>query len=205
MTALLFNPFDPAFRADPYPFYDVLRETEPVHVSPLGMVVLSRYEDVARTLPTPVITKKTPGEDEFVFEEPVAPAVVAVPAALPGPVALDVAGKEPLANNYPAAIVAVDRDAVVVELPVLVAKSRAGTAPFMLIASVFVGETKVGEVRQSFDPASLAEFGPTFAFLKVSAPVAAPKGEIKVVVSKAKADGTGATALFTQTTPYLLK
>ena len=45
-----FNPFDPAFRADPYPFYARLREPEPVHVSPLGFVVLTRYEDVARTL-----------------------------------------------------------------------------------------------------------------------------------------------------------
>jgi cytochrome P450 len=46
----LFNPFDPAFRADPYPSYAQLREREPVHVSPFGFVVLSRYEDVARTL-----------------------------------------------------------------------------------------------------------------------------------------------------------
>jgi cytochrome P450 len=45
-----FNPFDPAFRADPYPFYARLREVEPVHVSPLGFVVLTRYDDVARTL-----------------------------------------------------------------------------------------------------------------------------------------------------------
>src|SRR4051812_17267636 len=45
-----FNPFDPAFRADPYPFYARLRELDPVHVSPLGFVVLTRYEDVVRTL-----------------------------------------------------------------------------------------------------------------------------------------------------------
>ena len=45
-----FNPFDPAFRADPYPFYARLREHEPVHVSPFGFVVLTRYDDVARTL-----------------------------------------------------------------------------------------------------------------------------------------------------------
>ena len=45
-----FNPFDPAFRADPYPFYDRLRELDPVHVSPLGFVVLTRYDDVVRTL-----------------------------------------------------------------------------------------------------------------------------------------------------------
>lgn len=48
--APLFNPFDPAFRADPYPFYDRLRELDPVHVTPLGFTVLTRYEDVARAL-----------------------------------------------------------------------------------------------------------------------------------------------------------
>lgn len=50
MTDLLFDPFDPAFRADPYPFYARLREDDPVHVSPLGFTVLTRYDDVARTL-----------------------------------------------------------------------------------------------------------------------------------------------------------
>ncbi|MFN8020233.1 MAG: cytochrome P450 [Acidimicrobiales bacterium] len=49
-TAPLFNPFDPAFRADPYPFYDALRTHDPVHVSPMGFTVLTRYEDVARAL-----------------------------------------------------------------------------------------------------------------------------------------------------------
>ena len=49
-TGPLFDPFDAAFRADPYPFYDRLRETEPVHVSEFGFTVLTRYDDVARTL-----------------------------------------------------------------------------------------------------------------------------------------------------------
>lgn len=47
---VLFNPFDPAFRAQPHPFYDRLRAEEPVHVSPFGMVVLSRYDDVLTVL-----------------------------------------------------------------------------------------------------------------------------------------------------------
>jgi cytochrome P450 len=50
MSELLFNPFDPAFRANPYPFYDRLRTEDPVHVSPLGFTVLTRYDDVARAL-----------------------------------------------------------------------------------------------------------------------------------------------------------
>jgi cytochrome P450 len=47
---LLFNPFDPAFRANPYPFYDILREKAPVYMSPLETIVLSRYDDIAVTL-----------------------------------------------------------------------------------------------------------------------------------------------------------
>lgn len=47
---LLFNPFDPAFRANPYPFYDRLRAGAPVYRSPFGFTVLSRYDDVARAL-----------------------------------------------------------------------------------------------------------------------------------------------------------
>ena len=50
MTEPVYNPFDPAFRANPYPFYAALREHEPVQVSPLGFVILTRYDDVARTL-----------------------------------------------------------------------------------------------------------------------------------------------------------
>ena len=50
MTTPVFNPFDPAFRANPYPYYDALRLNEPVHTTAFGMVVLTRYEDVSATL-----------------------------------------------------------------------------------------------------------------------------------------------------------
>ncbi len=50
MNKAVFNPFDPAFRADPYPFYEALREHDPVHHTPLGTIVLTRYEDIGWTL-----------------------------------------------------------------------------------------------------------------------------------------------------------
>lgn len=50
VNEILFNPFDPKFRADPYPFYDRLREQDPVHISNTGMVVLTRYSDVVNVL-----------------------------------------------------------------------------------------------------------------------------------------------------------
>jgi cytochrome P450 len=67
-AAPTFNPFDPAFRADPYPFYARLRELDPAHVSPFGMVVLTRYEDIVRTLrgnefSRDVDAKATPTDD----------------------------------------------------------------------------------------------------------------------------------------------
>jgi cytochrome P450 len=50
MTELLFNPFDPEFRANPYPFYDRLREQAPAYWTPIDTVVLTRYDDVSHTL-----------------------------------------------------------------------------------------------------------------------------------------------------------
>jgi cytochrome P450 len=47
---LAFNPLDPAFIADPYPFYHRLRETAPVFKTPIGFWLLTRYEDVAFAL-----------------------------------------------------------------------------------------------------------------------------------------------------------
>src|SRR5947209_4797673 len=51
--ALIFNPFDPVTRADPYPVYRRLREEDPVHRSPLGIWILSRYADIEPRLRDP--------------------------------------------------------------------------------------------------------------------------------------------------------
>ena len=44
------NPFDPRVRADPYPVYLFMRTVEPVHRSPLGFWILTRYEDCRAVL-----------------------------------------------------------------------------------------------------------------------------------------------------------
>ena len=46
----MFNPTDPAFVRDPYPFYRALRSAAPVWKSPLGAWVLTRYDDIATLL-----------------------------------------------------------------------------------------------------------------------------------------------------------
>src|SRR2546429_4733472 len=50
---MLFNPFDPELRSDPYPAYRRLRELEPVHRSPLGFWALSRHAVVVTVQPDP--------------------------------------------------------------------------------------------------------------------------------------------------------
>jgi cytochrome P450 len=46
----LWDPSDPVFRADPYPFYDRLRSEAPAYRVPGGPLVVTRYDDVARVL-----------------------------------------------------------------------------------------------------------------------------------------------------------
>jgi cytochrome P450 len=50
MGEIQFNPMAPEFLADPYPTYHRLRAEDPVHWSPLGFWVLTRYDDVVAVL-----------------------------------------------------------------------------------------------------------------------------------------------------------
>lgn len=44
------NPFDPAFKDNPYPFLRRLREYDPVNETPIGLYRLTRYDDVIHML-----------------------------------------------------------------------------------------------------------------------------------------------------------
>jgi cytochrome P450 len=56
MEQPLFNPFDPDFAPNPYPHYARMRETDPVHESPIGVWLLFCYDDVLRVLRDPVMS-----------------------------------------------------------------------------------------------------------------------------------------------------
>ena len=49
-TRVEFNPFLPEFIENPFPVYHRLRSEDPVHESPMGFWVLTRYDDVAGML-----------------------------------------------------------------------------------------------------------------------------------------------------------
>jgi len=49
-TEPLFNPLSPEFIRDPYPHYERLRTTDPMHLTSLGMFVASRHAEVSLVL-----------------------------------------------------------------------------------------------------------------------------------------------------------
>jgi cytochrome P450 len=49
-TEPLFNPLSPDYIRDPYPFYERLRTTDPMHITPFGSYVASRHADVTSVL-----------------------------------------------------------------------------------------------------------------------------------------------------------
>jgi cytochrome P450 len=49
-TAPLFNPLAPEFIRNPYPYYERLRTTDPMHLTPFGMYVASRHAEVSLVL-----------------------------------------------------------------------------------------------------------------------------------------------------------
>ncbi|MBN2798702.1 MAG: hypothetical protein JXX28_06085 [Deltaproteobacteria bacterium] len=123
----------------------------------------------------------------------------------PVPLTLEVAGKTPFADNYPLTVVAVDRDAVVVEIPVMVARSRVEVAEGFAVKAVFyIGETAITQVEQRVEAQAAAEFGPTFVFLKAMVPVVERQGEVRVEVSKAPLSGAPPAPLFSQKASYSL-
>ena len=58
MNDVRFNPMDAEFIENPYPTYHRLRAADPVHHSPMGFWVLTRYEDVVATLRDPRFAKE---------------------------------------------------------------------------------------------------------------------------------------------------
>ena len=49
-TERLFNPLSPQFIRDPYPHYERLRRTDPMHLTPLGLFVASRHAEISLVL-----------------------------------------------------------------------------------------------------------------------------------------------------------
>jgi len=64
----MLNPFEPGFFDDPYAQYRLVREQDPVHLSPIGTWALFRYEDVHRVLRDPHLSVEERHATPLAFE-----------------------------------------------------------------------------------------------------------------------------------------
>jgi cytochrome P450 len=55
----------PEFREDPYQFFHLLREHEPVHRNPMGVYMLSRYTDASATVRDPALSNNERNSDLY--------------------------------------------------------------------------------------------------------------------------------------------
>jgi hypothetical protein len=117
------------------------------------------------------------------------------------------AGKAPLGDNYDATVVFSERDAVVVELPVLVARSPADFkgGDFWLVGEALQGGTVVAASRSWVSAGSLAQSGPTLAFVKMLVPVSSAAGDLEIRVSRLEEGQSTPTVLFSRSVSYQLR
>jgi len=97
----------------------------------------------------------------------------------------------PLSDAFDLTVVTRDIDAVVVELPVLVATSATShkDAEFWLIVEARIGEQKVGEQRTWISAQTVADLGPTVVWSKLHIPVVEESGEVRLTVSRMESEG----------------
>jgi hypothetical protein len=140
------------------------------------------------------------GDDIQIDLSPAKPAIPAAPT-----LDLDPGTALPLSGVRDPVVVAATSEAVVVEQPVYIARTRRDTeAGFLLVTTFSVGGTKEAEVRQVVQSQSLAATTATWAFPKATVPVTAPSGTVTVQVATAALDGTEVTPLFTKTVAWHL-
>src|SRR5450432_4085530 len=75
-TPLVFNPLSPDFIRDPYPFYERLRTSDPMHLTQLGAYLASRHADVGAILRDKrfgkdYVARTTRRYDPGIMDEPV--------------------------------------------------------------------------------------------------------------------------------------
>ena len=99
-------------------------------------------------------------------------------------------GVEPLGAHFPVRILGHEPDALLIELPMVVAQSPDSfEGPgFWLIVEFFIDAKKVGDHRLMVTKETLATMGPTHAWVKSMVPTPRPHGVLTIRVLKLNAE-----------------
>jgi hypothetical protein len=120
-------------------------------------------------------------------------------------ITLPTEGKLPLTDNYPIEIVAKDLDAIVVELPVLVALVRSDfESEFWVNVEVRVNGNRVGESRQLVTADSLSDLAASFIWIKAFVPVSEARGTVEFRVDREDPETGEVLPQFTASSNYEL-
>jgi len=119
---------------------------------------------------------------------------------------VDTIGKDILGDNWAPTVVIADKDAVVVEIPVLYARSRAefDGVGYWLVAEVSADGKKVAESRVYVTRDAIADKGPSIQFFRMFAPVPGASGMLEITVGKAPSGAAKSVPLFKRTVTYKL-
>jgi hypothetical protein len=119
---------------------------------------------------------------------------------------IDVTGKEILADNWAPTIAFTDTAAVVVDLPVLFARSKADFdgITYWLVVEVNADGKKVAESRVMVNSDAIAASGPSIQVFRLFTPVSGKSGMLEVRVGKAASWAAKPTALFVRSVNYKL-
>ncbi len=116
----------------------------------------------------------------------------------------EVAQMAPLGDHFQVRILAHEPDALLIELPILVAKSPSSfQGPnYWLVVEIFVGGKKVGDHRLMVSRQTLATMGPTHAWVKALVPTPKPQGELTIRVLRLDAGSSEIRPVFQRKLTY---
>lgn len=155
---------------------------------------LSDLDDLPEASTSDARAPQTERDDPFASPDP--SDLPDIPDALPQvhrPLGIPIGDRTPFGGGYTLGLVATEPDAVVAEIPVLIATQPGDLrGPVEVVATWRDGDRVVLEQVHALTPASVARKGPTFLFLKALVPVGAPRGTVSVTVAT-RAPGARAT------------
>lgn len=119
---------------------------------------------------------------------------------------IDTVGKTALGDNWAPQIVIADKDAVVIEMPVLYARSKSefDGVIYWVVVEAYADGKKVSEARMQVSRDSMADKGPSIHFFRLFAPVQSASGLIELRVGKSMGPAGKPAPLFTRSVQYKL-
>lgn len=170
------------------------------------------FKDNTSTAPKGPSSSNFQEEDDIVIpvKKPEPPPAPAAPApSVTGPahgLSLDLSTAKPFGDNWAPTVSMVDKDAVIVDLPVMYGSGKASYAgkDAWLVAEVYADGKKITESRSFISKDAIADQSTSVQFFRLYTPVAAASGVLEVRVSRLVTGATKNELLFTRSVQYSL-